>query len=97
MKTEEEEIEAELKKIKERLAKKPPMNYTGGDDNDAAFENEDPEEEELNLDVEDELDLLDDEDAAEAAAAAADEELREKIRRSRDYRIMFVLHLIKMQ
>lgn len=73
------------------------MNYTGGDDNDAAFENEDPEEEELNLDVEDELDLLDDEDAAEAAAAAADEELREKIRRSRDYRIMFVLHLIKMQ
>ena len=88
MRTDEEEIEAELQNIKERLAKKPPMNYTRGDDNDEPIENEDPEEEELNNDAEDELDLLEDEDCAAAAAAAIDEELREKIRRSRDYRIM---------
>ena len=86
MKTEEEEIEAELQRIKEQLAKKPPVNYA--DDADGAFENDNSEEEEYGAEVEDELDLLDDEDAADAAAAAADEELREKIRRSRDYRIM---------
>ena len=74
----------ELQKIKERLAKKPLVN----DAFDASFEKK-THKEEFDTETDDEFELSDDEECVSTVSTIGiDEQLRESILRSRDYRIM---------
>lgn len=74
----------ELQKIKERLAKKPLVN----DAYDVSFEKK-KHKEEFDNETDDEFELSDDEECVSTVSTTdIDEQLRESIRRSRDYRIM---------
>ena len=73
-----------LQKIKERVAKKPLVN----DAYDVSFEKK-KHKEEFDNETDDEFELSDDEECFSTVSGIdVDEQLRESIRRSRDYRIM---------